>query len=274
MAVNTLISVTKAASLTGAAFVDCRFDLADTEAGETAYQQSHIPGAQYAHLDRDLSSTVVPGKTGRHPLPEQAAFAATVRRFGIRPQQPVIAYDAGNGAHAARLWWLLRHVGHEAVWVLDGGFSAWQAAGLATEATQVALPESEFAVQTSLCKTVTAEELLQPSLPMLDARDEKRFRGEQEPIDPIAGHIPGALCLPFINNLTLQGHFKSRDELRAQIADLGFSTDQAIICYCGSGVTACHNILALRHAGFPEPYLYPGSWSEWITDPDRPIATV
>ncbi|MFN3237797.1 MAG: sulfurtransferase, partial [Pseudomonadales bacterium] len=158
--------------------------------------------------------------------------------------------------------------------VLDGGFSAWQAAGLATEATQVALPESEFAVQTSLCKTVTAEELLQPSLPMLDARDEKRFRGEQEPIDPIAGHIPGALCLPFINNLTLQGHFKSRDELRAQIADLGFSTDQAIICYCGSGVTACHNILALRHAGFPEPYLYPGSWSEWITDPDRPIATV
>ena len=273
MAVNTLISVSDAAKLNNAVFVDCRFNLGDPGAGASQYADNHIQSARFADLEKDLSGEIVPGKTGRHPLPEKTALTKTIQKFGISNEHSVIAYDANNGAFASRLWWLLRDLGHEAVWVLDGGFDAWITASMATSSETKPFERSDFEAGPSLCNKILAVDIPASPLSLYDARDEARYRGEQEPIDPVAGHIPGALCLPFTHNLNENGSFHSVEDLRARFLEAGVPSDRSIACYCGSGVTACHNILALRHAGFPEPYLYAGSWSEWITDPTRPVAT-
>lgn len=273
MAVNTLISVVDAIELDDVLFVDCRFNLADPAAGEHAFQEGHISGAQFLDLEKDLSGDITPGETGRHPLPNKTNLVDTMHRIGVRNGQPVVAYDQANGAFAARLWWLLRDLGHASVWVLDGGLAAWQAAGQPTDSEISTPAHSEFSPSDSLCLTIEADSLATTSMPLFDARDEVRYRGEQEPIDPVAGHIPGALCLPFSANLTDAGQFKSPEQLKRHFLETGVPETEPAVCYCGSGVTACHNVLALRHAGFPEPYLYGGSWSEWITDPTRPVAT-
>ena len=282
---KTLISVATLRDLmqqdTAIVIVDCRFSLMDANIGKTQYLTSRIAGALYAHLNEDLSSPVIPGKTGRHPLPERQQLVASVQQLGIHNQQLVVAYDADNGAYAARLWWLLRWLGHDQVVVLDGGFAAWQADDQPISTTpiehrsqsQSQKQPSEFKASDSLVKTVAARDLLNTQYRVTDARDAARFRGEVEPIDPIAGHIPGAVCLPFSQNMTPNGTFKSTQELKSQFLSAGLDEAVPTICYCGSGVTACHNALALVHAGFPEPILYAGSWSEWITDASRPIAT-
>jgi thiosulfate/3-mercaptopyruvate sulfurtransferase len=250
--------------------VDCRTSLADAAYGRSAYAAGHIPGAAFADLATDLSGPVVAGITGRHPLPERATLARTFGSLGIGASTQVVAYDADNGAFAARLWWLLRWLGHPTVAVLDGGLAAWQDAALPLASGAEARAATEFPIRTALTRSVEAQQvaLADPRCVLLDARAEVRFRGEVEPIDPIAGHIPGAICMPFEGNLDPTGHFLAPAALRARFADVG----RNVVCYCGSGVTACHNILAMRHAGLPEAALYPGSFSEWITDPTRPVA--
>ena len=249
---------------------DCRFSLADDTAGFTQYQRGHIPRAQYANLNLDLSAPVIQGVTGRHPLPTKDQLAATFSRWGIDAHSKVVVYDDASGAFAARLWWLLRFAGHGDVAVLDGGVRAWIDAGYAITTQLPIVTESDFQIQPQLTRTVDADQAQHSGL-LLDARDEARFRGNQEPIDPLAGHIPGAVCATFTGNLNAQSQLKSAAELRQRFSDLGV-TDSPVTCYCGSGVTATHNILALVHAGYAEPALYAGSWSEWITDPARPIA--
>jgi thiosulfate/3-mercaptopyruvate sulfurtransferase len=254
---------------------DCRSSLLDPAAGLLAYTAGHIDGAQYVDLNRDLSAQIVPGQTGRHPLPDRETFAAQVRRWGITQDSLVVAYDADNGAYAARLWWMLRWLGHPNVVVLDGGYQAWLDAGQVSSTRLINLPESAFFVRPAITRQVAADELQPPQGLLLDARDRPRFEGKTEPIDPVAGHIPGAVCAPFGENLDgATGRFRSAADLRQRFNGLGATTAGDTICYCGSGVTAAHNILAMVHAGFPEPALYPGSWSEWIIDPTRPVTTL
>ena len=250
---------------------DCRSALTDPEYGRTQYADQHLPGAIYADLNEDLSGPVNPGKTGRHPLPEKNAFVQQLRAWGVTNDDTIVAYDDDNGAFAARLWWMMRWLGHDAVYVLDGGFHAWQRAGRPLTSTATPTKIGDFKVRPALTREVLADDLTGFSGLLLDARDAARFRGETEPVDPIAGHIPGAINAPFTDNLE-DGRFKSPARLEELFAALGLKQATDVACYCGSGVTATHNILALKHAGFPEPALYPGSWSEWITDPDRPIA--
>lgn len=252
---------------------DCRSSLMDEEAGERAFNTAHIPGAQFAHLTKDLSGPIEPGVTGRHPLPKKEKFLATLCEWGVTNESTVVAYDDANGAFAARLWWMMRWVGHSQVSVLNGGISAWLSNELPTNATSVEPITSTFILAPSISKTIAADDLLENDRFIVDARDQERFDGKVEPIDPIAGHIPGAHCLPFSQNLTASMQFKSAAELQARFTQAGLPKDSEATCYCGSGVTAAHNILSLVHAGFPEPLLYPGSWSEWITDASRPIAT-
>lgn len=255
--------------------IDCRFELADPAAGERAYRSGHIPDALYAHLDRDLSGPVTP-LSGRHPLPAVDALARTLSGWGIEDQVQVVAYDAGNGMMAARLWWLLRWLGHDAVAVLDGGLAAWEGEGRPlSRALPIPLPRS-FQPRPRDWMIVAAAEieaaLGSDRLRLLDARATPRFRGEQEPIDPVAGHIPGALNHPFDRNLGADGRFLAPEELRRRLQPLvGQSAGQAV-SYCGSGVTACHTLLALELAGLAGGRLYPGSWSEWIRDASRPVA--
>jgi thiosulfate/3-mercaptopyruvate sulfurtransferase len=261
---------------------DCRSALLDPAAGASMFSQGHISGAQYADLNHSLSGAVIPGETGRHPLPDPAVFVEQVRRWGIENDHLVVAYDADTGAFAARLWWMLRWLGHTNVMVLDGGLNAWIEARLPLTETVTNYSASRFEARPSVTRQASAAELLatadtvqeiaQPGV-LLDARELSRFNGEAEPIDPVAGHIPGAICAPFSNNLTVAKKFKQPAELADQFMQLGISAAEPVTCYCGSGVTAAHNVLALVHAGFDEPALYPGSWSEWITDPRRPIAT-
>lgn len=257
--------------------VDCRFDLSDTSAGRAAYLAGHIPGAVYAHLDETLSGPVQSGKTGRHPLPDPEVFADTLSRWGIDGSKQVVAYDDRGGPFAARLWWMLRWMGHPAVAVLDGGWPAWSKAGYATQQGDVQVPRTQFQAQVRQALQVEAgriaQSLQEKDLVLVDARAAPRYRGEEEPLDPVAGHIPGALSLPFTENLGPDLHFKPREVLQAQFAEaLDGRPAEAVVCYCGSGVTAAHNLLALTHAGFEGVRLYAGSWSEWITDPDRPVA--
>tara|TARA_R110002072_G_scaffold31735_5_gene97527 strand:+ start:7790 stop:8632 length:843 start_codon:yes stop_codon:yes gene_type:complete len=277
VAVNTLISVQALHSALDQTprpiIIDCRFSLLDAHVGEQEYRASHITGAQYAHLNQDLSGPVTPGQTGRHPLPDRSVLIKTIQKFGINNHQPVVAYDGGNGAYAARLWWLLRWLGHEEVFVLDGGFEAWQRAGFASTTEIPAVIKGEFNGSQSLVQIIEADAIVASQYTVTDARDPARFRGEVEPIDPIAGHIPGAKNLPFTDNMASTGTFKTSEALTTQFLEAKLSETNPTICYCGSGVTACHNILALIHSGFPEPILYPGSWSEWVTNPQRPIAT-
>lgn len=267
---NLLVTPRELANLPDAMVFDCRFALTDKEIGHQQYRQGHIPGAQYADLEKHLSAP--PGDGGRHPLPSHVAFLMQVREWGIRNDSPVVCYDANNGAFAGRLWWLLRWLGHADVAVLDGGMDAWLAAGLPTEQVVRSFPASNFEPGPTLTRTAEVQELLSGNRTLIDARDEKRFRGEEEPIDPVAGHIPGALCAPFAGNL-VDGKFKSPEDLATRFSGLGVSEKSDIVCYCGSGVTATHNILALLLAGYDEPALYPGSWSGWITDPARPVET-
>ena len=256
--------------------VDCRFQLGDAEAGGRAYAAGHIPGALYADLERDLSSPVVPG-SGRHPLPDPSLLASKLRAWGVRQQSLVVCYDDQSGAFAARLWWLLRWLGHERAAVLDGGYQAWLDLG-GEPTTSLPAPEpGDFVARLHNELTVSADEVAErlqaPSYRVLDARARERFRGDVEPIDPVAGHLPGALCVPFIDNLA-GSRMKSPAELRQRFGPLiGDTPAERVVVYCGSGVTACHHILAAEHAGLGLWRLYPGSFSEWIADGERPVAT-
>ena len=258
--------------------VDCRFDLSGPDKGEQAYLAAHIPGAMYAHLDRDLSDLSKRG-LGRHPLPDDDAFSAALSRWGWRPDLDVVAYDDANGAlAAARLWWLLRLAGHARVAVLDGGLAAWRAAGLPLEAGAVRRPLATARVVLDRDDVVGFEELERRrtagSLLLLDARAAARYRGEVEPIDPVAGHVPGALNRPFSENLGPDGHFKTTVQLRREFEDLlAGRASHHMVHMCGSGVTACHNLLAMEHAGLAGSRVFAPSWSGWVGDRSRPVAT-
>lgn len=277
VAVSPLVSVQQLSASLQAPdllLVDTRFKLEDPDYGRAAHEQAHIPGAVYLDLDQDLSSPTVPGETGRHPLPDPALLEARLREIGLRRHDLVVVYDDGPGFFAARLWWLLHWLGHPRVAVLDGGFAAWQKAGLAVTAEQHVRPwPGDFIASPDDAMVISAEQILQhyAELQLLDARAAERFRGEIEPIDPVAGHIPGALCLPCAGNIAPDGLWRDGASLRQRFPALG--DGQRRVTYCGSGVTACHNILAAAVAGLPWPTLYAGSWSEWIVDPSRPIAT-
>jgi thiosulfate/3-mercaptopyruvate sulfurtransferase len=259
--------------------VDCRFDLADTQAGERAYAGGHLPGAHYLHLDRDLSGDKVDAQgrfRGRHPLPERERFAALVGARGIAPHTMVVAYDAQGGLFASRAWWLLRWIGHRDAAVLDGGLAAWTAAGGALETAMPAREPSPraYPLGESTMPSIEVDALEQRlrEFALIDARAPERYRGEVEPIDKVAGHIPGALNRPIPLNLDAQGRFKPAAQLRTEFeALLGGQPASRVVHQCGSGVTACHNLLAMEQAGLTGSLLYPGSWSEWSDDPARPI---
>jgi thiosulfate/3-mercaptopyruvate sulfurtransferase len=277
MAYSTLITADelRALATSGAPLVllDCGFDLADPGAGERAYLAGHLPGAVYAHLDRDLSG-IKTGRNGRHPLPDRGRFAATAGRWGIAPGVQVVAYDAQSGPYAARAWWLLRWLGHDAVAVLDGGPAAWCAAGGALDRGAVAAAATApYPAGAAAMRTIDSDALLTAlgRVRVLDARTGERFRGEVEPLDPVAGHIPGASLRFFKDNLLPDGRFKPAAQLRAEFDALATPAAE-VVHQCGSGVTACHNLLAMTHAGLAGSRLYPGSWSEWCSDPSRPVA--
>ncbi|MCG6873411.1 MAG: sulfurtransferase [Gammaproteobacteria bacterium] len=256
---------------------DCRFQLTDTGRGEREWAQGHIPGARYAHLDRDLSSPLFPG-SGRHPLPDPARLAAWLGKQGVGADTQVVVYDDSFGAVAARLWWLLRWLGHEQVALLDGGLPAWSRQGGALSRKAPEIQAAEFAATPcddmwldSAGVEAALESGQNPLL--LDARAEERFRGEREPLDKVAGHIPGSVNLPYDDNLAFDGRFAGAAELAEQYgALLEGRSPRAAIHLCGSGVTACHNLLAMEVAGLRGSRLYAGSWSEWIEDPRRPVA--
>jgi len=247
-------------------FMDCRAALGDPDFGRNAYDEGHVPGARHADLDRDLAAA--PGKRGRHPLPDRDALAERFSAWGIRHGDQLVAYDDAGGQFACRFWWLARWLGVESCAVLDGGLPAYlEAGGELTREAPVVEP-SAFRPEFPLTRMVEADEIIAggSALTLIDARAKARYRGEEEPIDRIAGHIPGALSYPCADNLDETGRFR-RDTTRfVELAD------RDVVSYCGSGVTAAHNILAIVDAGLPEPALYPGSWSEWIEDPGRPRA--
>lgn len=242
--------------------VDTRWYLDDEAQGRREYGLGHIRGAVFLDLDSDLSGEEGPG---RHPLPDRELFANTLSTAGIGSAHHVIVYDHGPGAIAARMWWMLRWAGHSEVSVLDGGFAAWQGAGLATSSSTPGYTNAEFTLGEQLTRTIDRSALRSRlgEVQIFDARAGDRYRGETEPVDPVAGHIPTALSAPTTGNLGPDGRFKSPDALAARFIGLGAERSASIISSCGSGVTACHNILALHIAGFPEPTLYPGSWSDW-----------
>lgn len=253
--------------------LDCGFDLSDTGAGAQAYAAGHLPGAHYVRLDADLSGTKT-GRNGRHPLPDRAALAASAGRWGIAPGVQVVAYDAQGGPYAARAWWLLRWLGHEAVAVLDGGPTAWcQAGGSLTGAVPPPAAMPPYPAGAPAMPSLDADELWArlDRVQVFDARSGERFRGEVEPLDPVAGHIPGATLRCFKDNLAPDGRFKPAAQLRDEFLALSLPGRQPVQ-QCGSGVTACHNLLAMAHAGLGLSTLYPGSWSEWCSDPARPVA--
>jgi thiosulfate/3-mercaptopyruvate sulfurtransferase len=253
--------------------LDCSFDLADPAAGRRAWASGHLPGSVHADLDRDLSG-VKSGANGRHPLPERSAFAATVGAWGIAPDTPVVCFDGQGAPYAARAWWLLRWMGHPQVMVLDGGIAAWAAAGgaLTTEVAGAA-PSPPYPAGPDGMPTVDAAAVLAGlgRAWLLDARAGERFRGDVEPLDSVAGHIPGARHRFFKDNLQPGGNFKPAADLRAEFDALAVPA-AGVIHQCGSGVTACHNLLAMEHAGLGVTALYAGSWSEWCADPARPVA--
>jgi thiosulfate/3-mercaptopyruvate sulfurtransferase len=270
---TTLIDAAALAGLRGALAVDCRFDLRDPAQGQRVYAAAHVPGAVYAHLDRDLSGPPVTDR-GRHPLPAPDRLCEVFGALGITPGRQVVAYDDAGGMFAARLWWMLRYLGHEPVAVLDGGWQAWVEAGLPVE-PGVNQPQAvRFDGAPRGARLVTLDALDPGRDALVDARDPARFRGEVEPLDTRAGHIPGALNHPFARNLDASGRFLPPAALRDAFKDsLGTLPDGTTVHYCGSGVSACHNVLAQLRAGLPEPRLYVGSWSEWCRDPRRPAAT-
>ena len=275
---TTLVQAETLASALGEAdlvILDCRFSLADPDAGERAWRASHIPGARHAHVDRDLSDHGKRGQ-GRHPWPEADAFTTRLAAWGITPSHRVVAYDDGDGAFAARLWWLLRTLGHRDVAVLDGGWTRWTALGLPVDdrvpAAKPAAYAATFDTQRLLDADAVQRHLAAGGL-LVDARAAERFRGEVEPIDPVAGHVPGAVNRPYASNLA-DGRFKPAARLHAEFDALldGRAADE-MVTMCGSGITACHHLLAMAHAGLPGAKLFTGSWSGWIGDRSRPVAT-
>jgi thiosulfate/3-mercaptopyruvate sulfurtransferase len=254
--------------------VDCRFDLANPGWGEAQYLEGHVPGARYAHLDRDLSGEKT-GANGRHPLPTVEQMAARFGAMGIDPAAQVVAYDQDSGMFAARLWWMLRFMGHDAAAVLDGGYARWVAEGGAVQPGRVTPTPATFAAAPRAGWRLTVDEVAAGTNGLLlDARAPDRFRGENETIDKVGGHIPGARNHWFQQNLTADKRFKPAEQLRAEWeADLGGTAPGDVVMYCGSGVTACHNLLAMEVAGLPGARIFPGSWSEWSADPNRPVET-
>jgi len=280
MAFTTLVSsATLSMHLGDAAWVviDCRFKLDDVTWGQREYETAHIPGSVYADLDHDLSAAKT-GTNGRHPLPDAARLASTFARLGISAGIQVVAYDQDNGMYASRLWWMLRYMGHDAVAVLDGGFAKWIAEGRETRGGVESRPPAAFngsprremvvdaaTVASLIASTAAATRLI-------DARAPQRFRGDSEPLDKVAGHIPGAANYFFQQNLDANGTFRTPAQLRAQLGGvLGDASPHDVVCYCGSGVTACHNLLAMEHAGLKGAKLYAGSWSEWGSNEHRPV---
>jgi thiosulfate/3-mercaptopyruvate sulfurtransferase len=256
--------------------VDCRATLGDPNAGPRAYAAGHIPGARHAHLEDDLSGPRGPA-TGRHPLPDPRELAERCGRWGIGPDVQVVAYDDAGGAYAARLWWLLRWLGHEAVAVLDGGLGAWRAIGGALDDQPPHVVRRRFVADPDEARWWDADQVLslvekRTAGLLVDVRGAARFAGDEEPIDPVAGHVPGAINLPFTGNLGADGRFLPRAELgaRYRAALAGRAPEQTVV-YCGSGVTACHGLLAMAHAGLDGARLYAGSWSEWVSDLTRPV---
>lgn len=256
---------------------DCRFTLSNTGAGAAAYRQGHIPGARYVHLDDDMSSVVTP-TSGRHPLPDVKLFSEKLSRWGVDSSKQVVVYDDSFGSMAVKMWWLLRWLGHDQVALLDGGLPKWlkEKRPVTTALPQI-IPE-KFVVQLHKEMQASVAEVEQARQErcrlVIDARPEQRFAGEREPLDRVAGHIPGAINWVFEENLDFDGTYLSADELReAYLNLLNGVKPEHVIHTCGSGVTACHNMLAMEIAGLPSGKLFAGSWSEWITDPSRPIAT-
>jgi thiosulfate/3-mercaptopyruvate sulfurtransferase len=257
------------------AIIDCRFNLTDPNEGQRVYLQAHIPGAIYAHLEQDLSAPIT-GTNGRHPLPDVEKLATLFGQWGIDSDIQVVCYDSRGGGFAARLWWSLHYLGHDAVAVLDGGFPAWTRAeypvreGKETRAPRTFTPEVQHEMKADISdvtESIHSNEVL-----LIDSRTPERYRGEEEPIDPVAGHIPGAVNHFWGGNLDESDHTLSTEILHAQFSNLlGERNPDSVIVYCGSGVTGCQNVMALTHAGFENIRLYPGSWSEWISDSKRPI---
>jgi thiosulfate/3-mercaptopyruvate sulfurtransferase len=254
---------------------DCRFELGKPDAGREAWRAGHVPGAVYVDLERDLSAPVSVA-TGRHPLPTVDELAATLSRFGIGERTQVVCYDAGSGAYAARLWWILRYLGHDAAAVLDGGFAAWVGEGRPVSAAAVARAPSRFVARPRPGMLVDAAGVaaaLARGVRLVDVRGAERFAGTVEPLDAVAGHVPGAINLPYLDNLDERGRFRPPAALAERWRGAtGVATGKDAICMCGSGVTACQQLLALEVAGITGARLYAGSWSEWIRDPARPIA--
>ena len=255
---------------------DCRFDLADVDKGERGYREAHIPGAQYAHLDHHLSSPITES-TGRHPMPDIDQLLQWLGTCGMHTNKQVVVYDDSFGTMAARLWWLLKCLGHEAVALLDGGWQAWQSGSYEVNDHRVKAQNTHFQAHLDESHVVSTEQLLDnlddPRFVLVDVRTEERFLGISEPIDPVAGHIPAAVNIPLTENLDPDGYFKSPAQLRELYASVIDSCDpQQQVYMCGSGVTACHSIVGMSVAGYALPRVYAGSWSEWIRDPQRPVA--
>jgi len=276
---TTLISAAELAALppSDVLIVDCRYVMADAAQGERDYRAGHVPGAVFASLDHDLSDLSRQSEgLGRHPLPSESAFAGVLGRWGWRPGLQVVAYDSANGALAAsRLWWLLRLAGERAVAVLDGGLAAWQAAGLPLEAGATERASTQAVVRFDPDQVILDHDAVagQSQQVVLDARATPRYRGEVEPLDRVGGHIPGALNRPFADNLDADGRFKPAAELKDEfLALIGAHAPAQVVHSCGSGVTACHNLLAMEHAGMHGSKLYAPSWSGWVSDPSRPVA--
>lgn len=259
--------------------LDCRFALEDVDYGQRSYAEGHIAGAHFADLERDLSGPVSKGKTGRHPLPDPQRLVERLREWGLDNDSEVVLYDDGPGAFAARAWWLLAWLGKSTgVAILDGGLKAWHTAGQPLSLDAPARYEGTFNGEPDTKLLIDAEhlatELASPKLTLIDARALPRFRGDVEPIDPVAGHIPGAQCAAFTDNLGEDGRFLAPEQLRQRFAEkLAGRSPEHLVAYCGSGVTACHNLFALSLAGYPLGRLYAGSWSEWINDPAHQVAT-
>ena len=283
MTFTTLISTSELANHLkdpGWAIVDCRFSLIDTEQGRRHYLQSHIPGAVYAHLDDDLCAPLVPGVTGRHPLPKINKLVQNLSQWGIGSGIQVVVYDdwpGASGAIAARLWWTLRWLGHDAVALLDGGWERWKAENRSVVDGEEVRERREFIPYPRLEFIATSDDVevmrRDPTYLVVDSRGADRYRGENETIDPVAGHIPGAISAPYAENIGSEGLFLSKKALQRTFQMLlGDLQAENIVFYCGSGVTAAHNLVAMAYAGLGDARLYVGSWSEWITDPDRPVA--
>ncbi|MBC8257822.1 MAG: sulfurtransferase [SAR324 cluster bacterium] len=258
-------------------FLDCRFELTEPEKKLTEFLDSHLPGALYAHLNHDLAVPHIPGKTGRHPLPEKEKLKNLFSSWGIDGSVQVVVYDDCGGAYAVRLWWMLRWLGHDAVALMDGGWPRWIKEGRPVTAELFVPQEKNFKADPRQSWLATAEDIQNnfdnPDVCILDARNSDRFHGKNETIDPVAGHIPGALSAPFADNLDADGNWKPKADLRRRFENLlADSPVEKTVSYCGSGITACHNILAMYHAGLGDSRLYCGSWSDWIADPKRPVA--